>query len=651
MNFKWYFNRFKLMSNKERFYRLQEIFSKFLLNRFRVYNWEKLPKINLNEELLSKLNYNSNVLKSLSIIENKSLKIFTLELDPLQIKDWRRDYKNGITSPIKYYAFLKRQKFKEVGDIKYVTEVNRLYHFPIIASNIVTTGDKDLLKILKKQTKDWMEQNPFLYSINWTSGIEVAVRVINILYSYLILKYFDFIDNELEKNLSKLIWQSFNFLRHHLSLYSSANNHLTAELMGLIAICSIFNFKNSKVFLNKYLNMQLQELQRQIHDDGFTKEQATRYHAEVLDHFIISFHFAKLAGKEIPNWASQKLFRMAEILSYFINSSGYTQEVGDSDEGYVLYPYNDLQFNFYQSILNSVSFLLKRLFFSKLRLDFRNYLIFGENYRNFVKKIEKKPLKISITQRKIKIFKNSGYLFIIDKPFKIIFDVGPIGLEPLAAHGHADALSFILEFKDQPVIVDSGTFQYHSRYKNWRDYFRGTKAHNTISVCSKDQGVSGGRMMWLKKPDVKLIFFHKTTDEVKCTAEHDGFVRQKIPVLHRRTMKYDLHKKVIEIEDFLIPTGDVNAVFAEFYLHFSPSLKIELNNDKLLIFFNNLKDVILIENYLFKHGILVCGDDKKPFAWYSPSFDVKIPTTSLYLKFNLSEVQKLHTTITYLENA
>lgn len=55
----------------------------------------------------------------------------------------------------------------------------------------------------------------------------------------------------------------------------------------------------------------------------------------------------------------------------------------------------------------------------------------------------------------------------------MVFDCGLLGMEPLAGHGHADALSFALRAFGSDVLVDPGTYDYFS-YPTWREYFRST---------------------------------------------------------------------------------------------------------------------------------------------------------------------------------
>ena len=43
-------------------------------------------------------------------------------------------------------------------------------------------------------------------------------------------------------------------------------------------------------------------------------------------------------------------------------------------------------------------------------------------------------------------------------------DAGPLGYQTIAAHGHADALSFTLSVGGMEFLVDPGTYAYHTRF-------------------------------------------------------------------------------------------------------------------------------------------------------------------------------------------
>ena len=77
----------------------------------------------------------------------------------------------------------------------------------------------------------------------------------------------------------------------------------------------------------------------------------------------------------------------------------------------------------------------------------------------------------------------------------LLFRHSRLGLEPTFGHGHADALSILLFWKDVPVLIDPGTGRSNGDQRI-RNYFRSTIAHNTIEIEGIDQARILGPFMW-----------------------------------------------------------------------------------------------------------------------------------------------------------
>lgn len=71
----------------------------------------------------------------------------------------------------------------------------------------------------------------------------------------------------------------------------------------------------------------------------------------------------------------------------------------------------------------------------------------------------------------------------------LVFDCGPIGA---GNHGHLDCLSIEVAASGRSLVVDPGRYTYDETSEdrgetNWRAWFRGTAAHNTVTVDGRDQ--------------------------------------------------------------------------------------------------------------------------------------------------------------------
>ena len=66
----------------------------------------------------------------------------------------------------------------------------------------------------------------------------------------------------------------------------------------------------------------------------------------------------------------------------------------------------------------------------------------------------------------------------------LILDCGPLGD---GGHGHYDLLNVEIFAAGRPLVVDPGRYSYSEQPPNWRRWFKGTAAHNTVTVDGLDQ--------------------------------------------------------------------------------------------------------------------------------------------------------------------
>jgi hypothetical protein len=122
----------------------------------------------------------------------------------------------------------------------------------------------------------------------------------------------------------------------------------------------------------------------------------------------------------------------------------------------------------------------------------------------------------------------SGYAVLRSEvdgsPVRVVFDVGGLGFGSLAAHGHADALSVLVDVGGQAVLRDSGTGTYAPGAR--REWYRSTAAHNTVTVAARSQARSLGPHLWGRRYEttVEAASFGDGVDYIR--ASHDGYRRQ-----------------------------------------------------------------------------------------------------------------------------
>jgi uncharacterized heparinase superfamily protein len=216
----------------------------------------------------------------------------------------------------------------------------------------------------------------------------------------------------------------------------------------------------------------------------------------------------------------------------------------------------------------------------------------------------------------------------------VLADAGPHGYLSIAAHAHADALSFTLSVGGKPFLVDPGTFAYHTD-EHWREYFRSTRAHNTVVVDDLDQSVQAGPFLWTKQARTTVKNWAVTDSGGTLTAAHDGYAR--IGVTHQRNL--ELRGNAITINDTLKGSGTHQVMLC---FHTAPECRVEQISSSVLIISRedirvrlNLPDILQIA--------LARGEENA--GWYSPRFGVKQETCSILARMNGTLPVSLTTTL------
>ncbi|MFL6711721.1 MAG: alginate lyase family protein [Sulfurifustis sp.] len=496
---------------------------------------------------------------------------------------WNRDPKTGRTAPLAFGKMLDYRDPATVGDIKYLWEPNRHLHLVTLAQAFRLSDDERYLAGLRVQIESWFDQCPYLIGPNWSSALEAAIRLINWSVVWQLIDGLDsalFADRRgqaLRDRWLASVYQHMHFIRGHLSRYSSANNHLIGELAGVFIAAQTWPFWPVADRWRRDAKKRLiEEALLQNAPDGVNREQAISYQQFVLDFLLLSALAGRANGDDFPVEYWQRIERMLEFVAAVMDVSGNVPMIGDADDGYVVRLSQESGFCPYRSLLATGAILFGRSDF-KLKAgafdDKSHWLTGKDGIRKF------KELKAGAAQWPRR-FPEGGYYvlgsdFDTDEEVRIVIDAGPLGYRSIAAHGHADALAFTMSIGGREFLVDPGTYAYHTE-REWRDYFRGTSAHNTVRVDDTDQSVPGGNFLWLKHARASCTGWEENGDAIRFVGEHDGYRRLADPVTHRRALMFDKHRKSLEVVDTLV-CGDRHCV--ERYWHFAEDVDVVVKPD------------------------------------------------------------------------
>jgi heparinase II/III-like protein len=240
--------------------------------------------------------------------------------------------------------------------------------------------------------------------------------------------------------------------------------------------------------------------------------------------------------------------------------------IGDADDGAVTRLAPGAGFCPYRSLLASGAVLFEdgALRHKAGELDDKTRWLFGARAAQVFGRLRVPPAAALPPRR---AFPGGGYYilgcdFESESEIRVVADAGPLGYGTLAAHGHADALSFTLSVGGLPFLIDPGTYLYHGGGR-WRAYFRGTSAHNTVVVDGVDQSEQGGDFLWLRKARAGCTAAQISDGVETLEGWHEGYLRLADPVLHRRRLTLEKPARLLTIEDRLEMSGehDVRILF------------------------------------------------------------------------------------------
>ena len=115
----------------------------------------------------------------------------------------------------------------------------------------------------------------------------------------------------------------------------------------------------------------------------------------------------------------------------------------------------------------------------------------------------------------------------------MIVDVGPLGCSISDGHGHADLLSVQCSAFGEPVLVDPGTYCYTPE-PEWRNFFRGTAAHSTVTIDGRHQVEPDGPFRWRGRPRVHVKEWRSDASCDFVDGSHDAYAG----ITHRRRVMF-----------------------------------------------------------------------------------------------------------------
>lgn len=547
--------------------------------------------------------------------------------------DWNRDPKTGIQAPMTFGKMLDYRHADLVGDIKYLWEPNRHLELVTLAQAWRDSADTRYIDGIRTLLDSWFAQCPYPLGPNWVSSLEVAVRLINWSTTWYMLggpssPIFDGADGgDFRQRWLDAVFHHCSFIRGYLSRHSSANNHLLGELAGLfIASITWPCWKESDAWRH-FAQQELEnEVLKQNTADGVNREQAMWYQHEVMDMMLLVLLHGQANQSPFSEAFRHRLEAMLDFLDAVMDVGGNTPLMGDGDDALMVRFDRRPDFDPFRSLLATGAVMFERPDFARKagRFDNKSRWLLGDAAATVFARL----LDIPSEREKKRAFPEGGY-WILGSDFgtaaeiRMVADAGPLGYLSIAAHGHADALSLSLSVGGQPLLIDPGTYSYHAS-PPWRNYFRGTSAHNTLRVDGQDQSLPAGKFLWLRHAHAACVRWESTPERDQWEGWHDGYHRLSDPVTHRRSIELDKPARRLVVTDQLACRTEHDI---EIYWHFSEAWWVEGSGRSFEAVCGYRRVGLELDVKL--SGEVVVGDKARPAGWISHRYGVKTASPTL----------------------
>ena len=526
--------------------------------------------------------------------------------------DWNYDPLRQFSWPLRDSTRIDHRT--AAADPKWIWELNRLQHLPLLAEAWLFTGDDGYAELALDHLDSWLDQNPVGRGIAWRGAFEVGIRAISVALALQGLRESPALNQaRLERSVTMLA-TSADLCWRDRSRFSSANNHLVGELAGLATVAMLFpELAGAARWEQRALQALAVEASRQILPDGAGAEQAMGYQIFTAELLLVVAVLLTSRGDPAPPALSAALNRSAGYLSAVVGQLDPDPRYGDDDEGFALRlgpePHRTVREHLALVAALTGNRGARRAGSTTLSSLWVDAAAQAE------------PTGDEPAAPQSLHAPDGGLVVLRTGARRLTMDVAPLGYLSIAAHGHADALAVTVSLDGQDVIGDPGAGSYYG-HPEWRRAHRSTRAHATATVDGLDQSVSGGPFLWTERARARVRAVDLERGLVD--AEHDGYARLPAPVRHRRWLLAPPEQDAVLVLDELSGSGE-HELRVSWPLH--PRLDVrELDQGYLAT--RHREPVVSIVLAATAPLLLdrVRGDEGTHLGWWSDRLEARAPS-------------------------
>ncbi len=430
------------------------------------------------------------------------------------------------------------------ADIKVIWEPSRWYQLTRLALAGWLLDHTRAQEKCVEWLHDWASRNPPFTGLNWTSGLETGMRLIQYAWIDAFLTAAGVPHKTLHELRGRVLPPHAWYTWRYKSFGSSANNHLIGELAGLIVAQARWpGLAKISAPIAEIGALMNREILAQFAEDGGNREQALGYHLFSWEFCFQAQRALEQAGAPLEPAAVTRLQNAGHFYAA-IKQESDPWDFGDSDNAWV----TPLFAREEQAAREWHGWFTRSAASPALQYwwgDFKSTT----------------PPTGAWT-----LFPQSGYAVFQTGDWFARLDFSPLGYLSMAPHGHLDALHLSVSHRGQPVIIDPGTGAYYAD-KAARNYLAGWSAHNSPQLKSppRDYPKRFGTFLWGEQhaaPRCRQISPHAIEAELDLP-----YGRMK------RTITFLPEKNALQVQDSFATPGEPAPMITRW--KFAPGLNVE----------------------------------------------------------------------------
>ena len=530
---------------------------------------------------------------------------------------WNRSYESGTAMDTELWPPGIRYRAAELEaegrqDIRFVWEFNRHQHFLDLGKAYWYTGDEACTQEFIDEVSTWIEQNPYMLSVNWADSYEIALRGILWIFAYGFFFRSELVDEEFFRPFYQTLLEYGHVIHEALQRPASSipTHHLVAQATFLYFVGTMCpEYVQSKEW-GKF-GWDVLQWKTPLLASEDLKQDCVASLTSIVELYLMVLLVRKNNRYHVPPAVFETLNALMQHLSAFVKPDGSLAHFGTAWPCHLLTGMFAPQPDNAQYLFVLAAIVLKSptLAYLGRRVDGALLWFIGEEGLREFEQIPMRP-----PEKSSYLVSNASFAMMRDgwEPDSsyclMATAASDAHASPLA---HSDLFSFELAIRGRNYIKDSGPYSFQN--DEWNGFFRSMWAHNGVTVDRvkhlpfQQKFLTSECDTWISTPRFDLV-----------SASHSGFEELDEGISHRRAVFF--YKPDYWIFCDLL-TGEGQHFFDQ-YFHFPPfRLNVDFTNKCVKVKLNDAEHFILMPFNAHELDVSIfTGGESPDSGWISQGY-------------------------------